>query len=191
MVKRDVRTVEMWAGPAWIEVRNRLVTEHLAWAHRIAAKVAKKLPTWFLPEDLTGAAEIALVKTADEYRSYQRTPFKAYALRRVRGACFDFARRKEYRERGHESLTPGDIEGVKHEAIDPGPSPERLAELEQLKGIWQHVGLLKPRQATVIRAMYGEGLTNQETARFMHVTEGYVSQLHAEALAVLREVVKR
>jgi len=61
-----------------------------------------------------------------------------------------------------------------------------LAELEEMKGIWQHVSKLNPRQATVIRAMYGEGLTNQETALFMHVSEGYVSQLHAEALQVLK-----
>jgi RNA polymerase sigma factor for flagellar operon FliA len=176
--------------------RDRLITEHAEWARGIARHVAGKLPTWFTVEDLTGAAELALVEVAAKYDPGRGVTFPVFAQRRVRGACFSSVRRKEYRERAHKSLDAplnqrGDgreessLTKASYQAVDPGDSPERLAELEQMKSIWHHVDGLKDQQATVIRAMYGEGLTNKETSQFMHVSEGYVSQLHAEALAAL------
>src|ERR1035437_2956624 len=118
-----------------IRKRDGLVLEHLESAHGIARRVASLLPTWFTFEDLSGPVELALLERAASYDSKRGIPFRAYASRRIHGACFDAVRRKEYRERGHLSLTThrfgwlryddgnGKTDAVDAQACDPSPSP--------------------------------------------------------------------
>jgi RNA polymerase sigma factor (sigma-70 family) len=173
----------MFDGPSWIERRNELVVEHLPWAHDQARKVVRRLPTWFALEDLMAAAEIALIGLADKYVSYQSVPFRAFAIQRLRGACYDAIRRREYQERSHSEL--------KDTHVDQSDSPERLAELAEMRSIWAQVYRLPERHGTVIRLMYGEQMTNQEVARQIHLSESRVSQMRGEALEMLRAMVKR
>lgn len=171
----------MFDGPAWIEVRNRLVEEHLAWAHEIAARVARRLPTWFVADDLTAAAEIALVKLSDDYRSYQAVPFKAFAIRRLRGACYDAARRREYRERGHLELTD------RH--VDTSASPERLAELSEMESVWAHVDKLPECHRAVIIALFRDEKTGVQVGEELGIRKARASQLRAEALKMLKQML--
>lgn len=187
--KRDKHTVELFDGPAWIETRNELVIENLTWAHEIAARIAEKLPTWFLAEDLQGAVEIALIERAEKYQSYQRIPFRAFAFRRIVGACYDAVRRKEYIERAHYSID-ANTETEPIQAEDPGPSPERMCELKEMCFIWQHVAKLPAKHAKVIRLLYREQKTGLEAGKRMGMSESWVSKRHAEALAMLRKMVE-
>jgi RNA polymerase sigma factor for flagellar operon FliA len=173
----------MFDGPAWIEVRNRLVVENLSWAQGIASKIARRLPTWFSPDDLIAAAEIALVRLSDDYRSYQSVPFRAFAIQRLRGACYDAIRRREYKERGHSEL--------KDQHVDPAASPEQLAQLGELTRIWAHVDKLPERHALVIRLIFERGMSGDEAGEEIGVGKARVSRLKTEALAMLREMVTK
>jgi RNA polymerase sigma-70 factor (ECF subfamily) len=178
---QDVGTLDLFEGPAWIEARNKLVEEHLPWALDMASRVARRLPTWFLAEDMVGAAEIALLKLADQYRSYHSVPFRAFARARMAGACYDAIRRKEYRERGHAEL--------KDQHVDASPDPEQLAQLGELTRIWAHVDKLPKRYAQVIRLIFEQGMSGDEAGEVIGVGKARVSRLKTEALAHLREML--
>lgn len=163
-----------------------MVLLHLAWAHQIAASVARVLPTWFTVDDLTGPAELALIEVAAKYDESRGVPFQAFAFLRVQGACFSSVRRREYRERAHLG-----IEHAGQGETDPSPSPERLAELHQMRAIWQHVEALPEKHKRVIQGMYGAGMNSKELSEVFGLTEGRISQLHSEALVKLRGMVQR
>jgi RNA polymerase sigma factor (sigma-70 family) len=176
-----------------LETRNALVLEHLEWARGIAASVAKKLPTWFTVDDLIGPAEIGLIRAAEKYdRLPLFSQFHVFALRYVRGACLDAVRRREYKERGHKSLdepltasgeTRGDI------MRDPNPSPEQQAQTREMEAVWGYVWKLPEIHQRVIRALYIDGSTLVELAQTANVGESRLSQIHREALAMLRTMV--
>ncbi len=160
--------------------RNALATEHLDWARGIARHVATLLPTWFTADDLTGPVEIALVRLAASYDPARGIPFRAYASRRIYGACFDSVRRKEYRERGHRST-----EGL--QAISTLPSPEAQASAGERVQVWASVQRLPSRHAMVILAVYAGGMTLEQLATKVDVGSSRLSQIHHEALRMLRQ----
>jgi RNA polymerase sigma factor (sigma-70 family) len=137
------------------------------------------LPTWFTADELTGPVEIALIGLADQYDPSRGVPFRAFAQRRIYGACFDAVRRKEYVERGHMAM-----EGV--EPVCDNPSPEDIASDAQFVRIWWWVQRLPPRHALVIFAVYGGGMTLEQLATKVDVGASRLSQIHHEALSMLR-----
>jgi RNA polymerase sigma factor for flagellar operon FliA len=79
---------------------------------------------------------------------------------------------------------------LESEPVDetPGANPYAVAELEQFSRRVRHlVDALPEREREVIKGHYYERLEFQEIARRTGVTKGRVSQLHAKALAHLRE----
>jgi RNA polymerase sigma factor for flagellar operon FliA len=181
-----------------IRKRDGLVLEHLEWAHGIARRVASLLPTWFTFEDLCGPVELALFERAASFDPKRGIPFKAYASRRIHGACFDSVRRKEYRERGHLSLSTHrlgllrddggnrEMDGVDAQACDPNPSPEAQAASHEQVHVWAQVQQLPPRHALVILAVYGGGMTLETLATKVDVGSSRLSQIHHEALRMLK-----
>ena len=184
-----------------IRKRDGLVLEHLEWAHGIARRVALLLPTWFTFEDLCGPVELALLERAASYDAKRGIPFRAYAGRRIHGACFDSVRRKEYRERSHQSLsdcshdhTPGShshgsylLHTVPETWLhDERPSPEAQAQSHEQVRVWARVQQLPPRHALVILAVYGGGMTLETLATKVDVGSSRLSQIHHEALRMLK-----
>jgi RNA polymerase sigma factor (sigma-70 family) len=120
------------------------------------------------------------VKLAAQYDPKRGVPFKAFAQRRIYGACIDSVRRKEYLERAHQT-----IEGVEH--VCTMLSPEQQAAAAEQRRVWIQVQQLPPRHALVILAVYGGGMTLEELARKVDVGSSRLSQIHHEALHMLRE----
>lgn len=141
--------------------------------------MATLLPTWFTVDDLQGPVEIALLKLAESYDPKRGIPFRAFAQRRIYGACFDSVRRREYVERGH--LT---IEG--REFVCTAPSPEAQASQHDERIVWVRVQQLPSRHCLVILAVYGGGMTLEDLARKVDVGSSRLSQIHHEALGMLR-----
>jgi len=172
--------------------RNRLCLEHLEWAHAIARHLAGILPNGFTADDLTGPVEIALVKLADQYRKYQRpgfatpVPFRAFAQRRIYGACIDSIRRREYREKQHQSLESG-----KSLPQASGASPEAQAQASERRQVWGIVQSLPPRHALVILSVYAGDMTLLDLSQLVDVSPSRLSQIHREALGMLRESCAR
>jgi RNA polymerase sigma factor (sigma-70 family) len=175
--------------------RDALVAQHLDWAHGIARHVARLLPTWFTVDDLVGPVEIALVKVAAEYDPSRNDSFRAFAYRRIYGSCFDSVRRKEYLERSHFSLgsqpqlnKSANRAGKDRELQipDKGPTPEEAAAAAQQSRVWAIVQQLPSRHALVILAVYGGGMSLEDLATKVDVGSSRLSQIHHEALRMLR-----
>jgi RNA polymerase sigma factor for flagellar operon FliA len=172
-----------------IRKRDALVLEHLEWAHGIARRVASLLPTWFTFEDLCGPVELALLERAASFDSKRGVPFRAWASRRIHGACFDSVRRKEYRERSHLSISTvegPDVRQTDDWLVDSLPSPEEQAASHEQVRVWARVQQLPPRHALVILAVYGGGMTLETLATKVDVGSSRLSQIHHEALRMLR-----
>lgn len=161
--------------------RDTLAVEHLEWARGIARHVATLLPTWFSADDLIGPVEIALVKLAEQYDPGRGIPFRAFAQRRIYGACFDSVRRKEYIERGHQTLDES------HRIVDQqADNPEERVIEGQYVRIWYWVQQLPPCHALVIFAVYGGGMTLEQLATKVDVGASQLSRIHRQALDMLR-----
>lgn len=154
--------------------RDALVAEHIDWARDVAAKVAKKLPTWWHADDLIGAASIALLQAASKYDASTGVPFRAYAILSVRGACFSAARRNEYKERAHAELTDDIADN-----LSAKDTPGRGSLPAQ---VWQ----LPPDQFRTVQLIYSHELTVEQAAERMGISTTKVSQHHRAALEALR-----
>lgn len=188
-----------------LERRNALVIEHLDWAYGIARAALRGLPTWFTLDDLTGPAEIGLIQAAERYDAATGVPFRAYAQQRVYGACISSIRRREYRERAHESL---DVVVEQHEQSvlreesasdgkartarpvipslrDVQPTPEEAIQATR-GGIFESTWRLPARHRRVILLHYQQSVSLEEIAGRIGVGASRVSQLHREALVMLR-----
>jgi RNA polymerase sigma factor (sigma-70 family) len=164
--------------------RDELAIEHLEWARAIARHVASHLPTWFTADDLIGAAEIALLKLAAAYDPARGIPFRAFAQRRIYGACIDSVRRREYRERSHQTTD-------RLQSLCLKPSPEDQAAAGQNCRVWSVVQRLPQRHKLVILSVYGGGNTLVELSKKVGVGPARLSQIHREALGMMREELGR
>lgn len=73
--------------------RDRLISEHIEVARRIALRLARRCPDWIAREDLLSAAMLGLTEAAERYDASRQEPFVAFAEKRIRGAVFDELRR--------------------------------------------------------------------------------------------------
>jgi len=159
-----------------LERRNALVLEHLDWARTIARAVAGRLPSWVAADDLIGPAEIALVQAAERYDPVRNDSFRGYAERRIRGACYDSVRRRNY-----PVATPAVAEQA-----DPHPDPEEQMRATEMLRVWQVVDRLPPRHRLLIRCLYIDGVSLAEQSAHCTVGCARLSQIHREALVMLR-----
>lgn len=80
-------------GAAARRERDRLVTEHVGMAKRIALRVARRLPDGISGDDMIAAAYLGLTQAAERYDATRGESFVAFAEKRIRGAVYDELRR--------------------------------------------------------------------------------------------------
>jgi RNA polymerase sigma factor for flagellar operon FliA len=64
---------------------------------------------------------------------------------------------------------------------------ERLSQEETVAGLRQAIGMLPPKERTVLALYYYEELNLRQIAEVLHVTESRVSQIRTQALKRLRQ----
>ena len=84
--------------------RDRLISEHLDVAQRIAGRVARRCPSYIGREDLHAAALLGLTEAAERYDASREEPFIAFAEKRIRGAILDELRRGDIMPRRTRKL---------------------------------------------------------------------------------------
>ncbi len=103
-------------------------------------------------------------------------------------------RRREFATGVVSSLDdPGDeARGGWHDRIaDDGPSVERLVDLELGRGkLKEALAALSERERLVVALYYLEDLTIREIAEVVNLSPARVSQLHRQALKVLRQAME-
>lgn len=112
-------------------LRNELICEHLEWARRVARGVYLRLRIpavdW---ADYVQAATVGLIEAAQRYDDRHGVPFRAFALRRVRGEVFNSLRSYI---RGATAMTPYDALLERAESLEADEA-DPLQRFTQLVG---------------------------------------------------------
>jgi RNA polymerase sigma factor (sigma-70 family) len=161
--------------------RDALVESHLDLARSIARGIARTLPATFELDDLTQTAYLGLLKAATNYRprAHGNTPFEAYCRPVVRGAILDSVRRRHYVENTRPGITElvCTISADREAELDAG---RRSAALDRA------VEALPARSRLVVECHYEGEMRLTEVGRRLGVGKSRASQLHCEAIGLLR-----
>lgn len=170
--------------------RNALVIQHMDFARAIALAVKRRLPPFILLEDLQSEAYVGLVKAARKFNFESKTPFKAYAYQRVRGAVFDSIRRRNFKHTATFQLTdfPDLLECCQDTPM--ARVEARIDAATVVKRVRQAVATLPEMDRAVVDLRYRKGLNGKQTGKQIGVGESRSSQLNQEMLGRLRNRVK-
>ena len=112
-------------------LRQRLVTEHVPMARRIARKLCKTSdPT--VREEVESSALLGLVEAASRYDFGRETPFTAFACSRIRGAVMDGARRSDLLPRRARSVANRTQRALSMLEQELGRKPDDMEVAERL-----------------------------------------------------------
>jgi RNA polymerase sigma factor FliA len=201
-----------------VALRGRLIERYLPLARSTAARFYRMRSDDSVPfEDYLQYARIGLVEAIDDYDPGREASFETYSSYRIRGAVLNglgresevAAQRNFWRTRTQEradALPAGeslpiaddaeaigfvlehDRDDVADEAVQANPH----AAVEQVE-LFALVGValekLPARERELIRRHYFEQCELRVIANDLAVTPGRVSQLHAQALVRIRELL--
>jgi RNA polymerase sigma factor for flagellar operon FliA len=90
---------------------------------------------------------------------------------------------------GSVSLDQSEGASLEETLSDPGVQlpGERLSQEETVASLRQAIGMLPPKERTVLALYYYEELNLRQIAEVLHVTESRVSQIRTQALKRLRQ----
>jgi len=165
--------------------RDALVKSHLFLVRKIAEKIARSLPPSFDLDDLIATGNVALVRAANQYRPdvHGETPFDAYARPIIHGRIIDSIRRNNYAENTRPSIESAGI-GERHcvvVSIDADIDGER-----RLARVRKAIEELPDRMRRVLEMHYEDGLRFAQIAELLNVHPSRASQIHIEAIQILR-----
>jgi RNA polymerase sigma factor for flagellar operon FliA len=156
--------------------RDRLIAEHLDMARRIAARIARRCPSFIGRDDLHAAALLGLTEAAERYDASREEPFVAFAEKRIRGAILDELRRGDIMPRRTRKL-----------ARDIGAT---IMQLERDFG--------RPPTDEEVAAALGVGIEDykSELEQLVHVTVGALEAsaeetIHSQEASPEHEAAKR
>lgn len=168
--------------------RDELVTTHIGLAALIAKEVSLQVPPQ-MRADLRGVANIALIEAAQKYRPGP-VAFGAYARKRIRGACLDSVRRRHWLngtanqlDRHVGDARPEQVPSIESRLID------RQVQCVTRDRLRTAIFALPSRLAVIMWMRYFEGRDHEQLAVSLGVNSSRVSQLHAEALQLMRTVL--
>ncbi len=165
-----------------LEARNALVEQHRRLAAAIAASFHRRFPSRFELDDLVQIGVLALLGAAARYDPGRGASFATYARHRIRGAILNAL--------GGAGPDPGgDGEDIPDSSA---PSIEDLIELgEQRQALKAAIERLPPRQASVIKLRYGEGLTQAAAGeRLGGISQAGARELELRAIGRLRRSLR-
>jgi RNA polymerase sigma factor for flagellar operon FliA len=180
---------------------SALIERHAVLIDRAARRLAARAGMPELADELWSAGALGLLDAARRFEPGRDIRFETFAEHRVRGAMLDELRRldplprrlRARAERGEiaglEGVTqpPVSLEALGNAAPAEEPSAEERASLAQRRDrLAAAISRLPQRWQTVLSLYYVEELTLKEIGQVLEVSEARVSQLHKEALKVLR-----
>src|ERR1035441_10628670 len=125
-----------------IEVRDRIVLDHLPLVKAIAIRVHENLPVHVDLDDLIHAGVLGLFDAVTKYDSAKNVAFHAYAKHRVKGAILDSLRQLDWASRDLRKRQK-QVESVSHAlATKLGRTPldgEIADEMGLSPDRWQHM----------------------------------------------------
>jgi RNA polymerase sigma factor for flagellar operon FliA len=82
-----------------LEIRNRIVIDHLPLVKSIAIRVHENLPVHIELDDLIHAGVLGLFDAVDKFDAAKNVDFQAYAKHRIKGAILDSLRQLDWASR--------------------------------------------------------------------------------------------
>ncbi len=185
---------------------NDLFAAHLHIADRISKRLALKLGRLTEFAEAISIGRLALLVAAHGFDDSRGIPFEAYAAIRVRGAIIDTLCRKGGRRRAGRE--PGAFEARFAGAVACGLlpigvydedgtvsalTPENQEQAAELAGLRDLVDAcdLSERQAEIVRRYHFGGETMTQIANSYGLTESRVSQVHDQAIKLLRKFANK
>jgi RNA polymerase sigma factor for flagellar operon FliA len=185
------------------EVSAAEIAEYMPIVHQTVGAMLPRLPPNVLRDDLIAAGTFGLLDALRRQSASERgVEFVWYARVRVRGAIVDelraqdwLSRRARRRFASEDRTTSTAVVGIEdlpeeRRAIadDATPNPETLVcAHSDAKAVAKAVERLPTRERDIITAHYFDGVQLRTIAQGLGVSEPRVSQLHARAVARLRE----
>ena len=180
------------------------IAEYMPLVHQVVGGMLPRLPPNVLRDDLLAAGALGLLDALRRQTASERgAEFTWYARVRIRGAIIDELRSQDWlSRRARRRFTSEDrataavigIEDLPEERrsiVDPmAPTPEALvSEQSDAVAIAKAIEQLPVRERNIINAYYFQGAQLRTIAGELGVSEPRVSQLHARAVARLRELL--
>jgi RNA polymerase sigma factor FliA len=153
-------------------------------------EISARVPRWVDRDDLTSAGMIGLLQALRSFDSDRGVNFLTFARLRIRGAVYDELRRAH--PMGRAAMRHGitvETRGDELERVDHSAPDEGLLRREQSAHLHEAVDSLPPRLRFVINGYYFEHRQAKDLAVDLAVSAPRVSKMHAEALAVLRNML--
>ena len=162
--------------------RDELVAEHMYLVPPIAARYLRVLPPSFERSDLIAAGNMGLLRAASNYqpKEHRDTPFTAYARPVIRGEIGMSVRRRHYK---NATLQPIEAapEPVEESGVCVSLDQQRLKLM-----VRSAMNDLPSRHRVVVLLHYMEDLGLEQVGERLGVCASRASQLHTEALTMLR-----
>lgn len=125
-----------------LEIRDRIVLDHLPLVKAIAIRVHENLPVHVDLDDLVHAGVLGLFDAVQKYDSAKNVAFQAYAKHRIKGAILDSLRQLDWASRDLRKRQKQVDTVTRSLALKLGRTPAE-AEVAQELGLslerWRHV----------------------------------------------------
>ncbi len=181
------------------------VAEMMPLVHQVVGTMLPRLPPNVLRDDLVAAGSVGLLDALRRQSPTERgAEFSWYARVRIRGAILDelraqdwLSRRARRRFASEDRTTSAAVIGIddlpeqRRAFADEGAlTPESLTVARSdADALAKAVEQLPVRERNIITAHYFDGVQLRAIAKDLGVSEPRVSQLHARAVARLREIM--
>lgn len=181
-----------------------MLEEFTPLVHRIVGGFIKRLPRNILREDLLAAGMGGLWDAIRRHPNGEGAHFEYYVRTRVRGAILDELRAQDWLPRRaraaahndhnllavvvlHDDLSETEQKGILVHNIG---ADELLDARRKLQRLLSYIDDLPVRERRIIAEHYFRGIKFKDLAVELEISEPRVSQLHARALARLRQFAK-
>jgi RNA polymerase sigma factor for flagellar operon FliA len=190
------------------QLRARLIERYLPLARNAAARFYRLRSDDSVPfEDYLQYARTGLVEAIDDYDPGREASFETYSGYRIRGAMLNglgreseiAAQRNFWRTRSQDPLEPqgggpaigfllDEGDDVADEAVQANPHVA-VEQVELLTRVGSVLEKLPARERELIRRHYFEQCELRVIAHELCLTPGRISQLHAQALLRIRQLL--
>jgi len=184
------------ASPTVLEIER-----YMPLVRQVVARVLRRVPPSVQRDDLLSAAVCGLVDCLRRNDGSTGVAFEAYARIRIHGAVVDELRKHAFVPR-HQRSREEAPRVVWMEDLSPDASPSEfedpsavnaaafLEDMQDARALSEAIDMLPAREALIIRMRYFESKTVREIATELALSDPRVSQLHARAIARLREAMR-
>jgi RNA polymerase sigma factor for flagellar operon FliA len=110
--------MRMMAPEQDLEMRDRLVMDHVGLVKSLASRLAHRLPSQVEVSELVSVGVLGLIDAAGRYKASTGVPFDAFARRRIHGAMLDSLRGLDWAPRSLRKMrrdVDGTLAQLRHE----------------------------------------------------------------------------